>query len=72
MFSISCAGCPGAPGGCDGCLVSFLESDNAQVGELDPASCGYVLASDVRAAIELLRDVGMVSSVEILAAFRAA
>lgn len=72
MFSIDCAGCPAAQQGCDGCIIAFLESDDLQVDVLSPESCGYVLAPDVRAAIELLRDVGMVSSVEILAAFPAA
>ena len=72
MFSIDCGGCPAAPQGCDGCIVTFLESDNLQVDELSPESCGYVLTHEVRAAIEVLRDVGMVSSVEILAAFPAA
>lgn len=72
MFSIDCVGCPAAPRGCDGCIVAFLNSDSLQVDELSPESCGYVLAPDVRAAIEVLRDVGMVSSVEILAAFPAA
>lgn len=72
MFSMDCGDCPVAPQGCDGCIVAFLASDNLQVDELSPESCGYVLAPDVRAAIEVLRDVGMVSSVEILSAFPAA
>lgn len=72
MFSIDCAGCPAAPNVCDGCIVAFLESDTSQVDDLSPESCGYVLAPEVRTAIEVLRDVGMVSSVEILAGFPAA
>ena len=72
MMSIDCAGCPAALDGCRGCIVDFLGSDNLQVDELSVESCGYVLAPDVRAAIEVLRDVGMVSSVEILAGFPAA
>ena len=72
MLSIDCGACPAAPRGCEGCIVAFLESDNLQVDELSPESCGFVLPPEVRAAIEVLRDVGMVSSVEILAAFPAA
>lgn len=72
MFAIDCAGCPAAPRQCDGCIITFLESGSLQVDELSAESCGYVLPHDVRAAIEVLRDVGMVSTVEILAAFPAA
>ena len=72
MFAIDCAGCPAAPRACDGCIVTFLESGSSQVEERSAEPCGYVLPHDVRAAIEVLRDVGMVSTVEILASFPAA
>ncbi|WP_271799586.1 hypothetical protein [Dietzia maris] len=36
--------------------------------ELSPKSCGYVLDPEVREAIDVLREVGMVSTVEILGA----
>ena len=72
MFSIDCSECPVRPRACDGCLVAFLESDNVQVGDDLLDTCGYVLTPDVRAAIGVLRDLGMVSSVEIVAAFPAA
>ena len=36
--------------------------------ELAPESCGYVLDPEVREAIDVLREVGMVSTVEILGA----
>lgn len=72
MFSLDCGRCPAADRGCSGCIVEFLWSESPQVDALSAESCGYVLAPDVRSAIEVLRDVGMVSSVEILAAFPAA
>lgn len=72
MFSIDCEACPAGRRGCDGCLVAFLDSEEPQVDDLSLESCGYVLAPEVRAAIEVLRDVGVVSSIEIVSAFRAA
>ena len=67
MFSVDCAGCPAGPRGCEGCIVDFLFSENAQVDRLSEESCGYVLEPDVRAAIGVLLDVGMLTDVEILA-----
>ena len=67
MFSMDCAECPAAPVGCDGCIISVLLGENALVDELSEESCGFVLAPEVRSAIGVLRDVGMVSRVEIVA-----
>lgn len=72
MFTVDCAHCPAGPAACDGCIISVLDSGNPQVNELSPESCGYVLAPEFRDAIEVLREVGMVSSVEILGAGAAA
>lgn len=72
MFSIDCAGCPAAPRGCDGCIVDFLGGLQSQVKGLAVDSCGYILAPDVRAAIEVLREVGMLSEIEILESSSAA
>lgn len=72
MFSMDCERCPARPRRCEGCLVSLLLREESQVDVLSEESCGYVLDSEVRAAIELLMDVGMVSEVEIMAANTAA
>lgn len=72
MFSIDCAGCPADAEGCEGCIVRFLHSEKPLVDGLSEESCGYVLESDVRAAIEVLLEVGMLSEVEILQAYSAA
>ena len=72
MFSLDCARCPARPGQCEGCIVSVLLSENPLVDELSEESCGYVLEPAVRSAIEVLLEVGMVSSVEIVATNTAA
>lgn len=72
MFSMDCGRCPARPGRCDGCIVSVLLSDEPLVDELSEESCGYILEPAVRSAIEVLMAVGMVSSVEIMAAYPAA
>ncbi len=72
MFSMDCGQCPARPGQCDGCIVSVLLSDEVLVDELSEESCGYLLEPAVRSAIEVLMSVGMVSSVEIMAAHPAA
>lgn len=66
MFSMDCAECPVGPVDCEGCLISVLLGENKLVDELSEESCGFVLASEVRSAIEVLQDVGVVSRVEIL------
>ncbi|MFN3602127.1 MAG: hypothetical protein ACK4UY_12140 [Dietzia sp.] len=50
----------------------MLLSDESQVDALSEESCGYVLEPDVRSAIEVLMELGMVSIVEIMAAESAA
>lgn len=72
MFSMDCAACPNGPGGCDGCIVSFLLGESSQVEDVSVESCGYVLPPEVRSAIEVLREVGMVTTVEIVASYDAA
>lgn len=72
MFSLDCAQCPARPGQCEGCIVSVLFSDYSLLDELSEESCGYVLEPEVRSAIEVLMEVGMVSTVEIMAAHTAA
>lgn len=72
MFTMDCARCPAGPRGCDDCVVSVFLGDNARSDVLSEESCGYVLAPDVRSAIEVLREAGMVSRVEIMAVEAAA
>lgn len=72
MFSLDCARCPARPGRCEGCIVSVLLSENPLLDGLSEESCGYVLEPDVRSAIEVLIEVGMVSTVEIVATNTAA
>lgn len=72
MVSMDCAGCPARPGGCEGCIVSLLLGEKSQVDDISAESCGYVLEPDIKAAIEVLREVGMVTTVEIMAANDAA
>ncbi|MFN3339693.1 MAG: hypothetical protein ACK40Z_08355 [Dietzia sp.] len=72
MFSMDCARCPARPRQCEDCVVSMLFSDESQVDALSEESCGYVLEPEVRSAIEVLMELGMVSIVEIMAAERAA
>ncbi|MCT1517032.1 hypothetical protein [Dietzia cercidiphylli] len=47
-------------------------SGEPQVDALSEESCGYVLEPEVRSAIEVLMELGMVSSVEIMASETAA
>ncbi|AVM64984.1 hypothetical protein C3V38_12035 [Dietzia sp. oral taxon 368] len=72
MVSMDCARCPAVAGDCEGCIVSLLLGEKDQVDELSPESCGYVLDPEVRTAIDVLRAVGMVTSIDILAAETAA
>lgn len=72
MVSMDCGRCPVRPRECEGCVVALLLGESPQVDELSEESCGYVLSPDVRSAIEVLMEVGMVSSVEILDAHTAA
>lgn len=72
MFSIDCARCPVGPGDCGGCIVSLLLGEESQVTEGVDESCGYVLAPEVRSAIDVLRAAGLVSRVEIMAVVTAA
>ena len=67
MFAIDCGRCPQASTGCEGCILDVLLGPNVQVGGLGDESCGYVLAPEVHRAIDVLRAVGLVSEVEILA-----
>ena len=72
MFTMDCEQRPAGPQGCDGCIVGVLSSADPLVDALSEASCGYVLDPEVRSAIEVLLEVGMVSEVEILTPQRAA
>lgn len=72
MLSMDCARCPARPLGCDGCVVAVLLSSSPQADRLSEESCGYVLDPEVRSAIEVLLEVGVVSEVEIVAARTAA
>ena len=66
MLSIDCSRCPRAPHGCDDCLIDVLGAENGQVGVPEADSCGYVLAPEIRSAIEVLRVAGLLSEVEIV------
>lgn len=66
MFTMDCSRCPARPASCGGCIISVLEAGDVQVDDLSPESCGYVLDPEVRRAIDLLREAGMISTVEIL------
>ena len=66
MFSMDCARCPARPAACDGCIVTLLGVGNPQVEEFSAEPCGYVLDPEVREAIDVLRAVGMVSTLEIV------
>lgn len=72
MISMDCMDCPARPGGCEGRIVSLLLGEKVQVDDLSQESCGYVLEPEIKSAIEVLREVGMVTTVEIVAAFDAA
>lgn len=72
MFTMDCERCPARPGACDGCIITVLESVEPQVSGLTAESCGYVLDPEVREAIDVLREVGMVSTVRIVGAEAAA
>ena len=72
MFSLDCSRCPARPGQCEGCIVSVLLAENPLLDQLSEESCGYVLEPAVRSAIEVLMDVGMVSTVQIMATNTAA
>ncbi|MET3859637.1 hypothetical protein ABIE38_000534 [Dietzia sp. 2505] len=72
MFSMDCSRCPVRPRRCEDCVISVLFSEESQVDALSEESCGYVLEPDVRSAIEVLMELGMVSSVEIVASETAA
>lgn len=52
--------------------MSLLAAEEAQFDALSEESCGYILEPEVRSAIEVLMEVGMVSTVEIMAAHTAA
>lgn len=66
MVTADCAHCPVGPRDCHDCIVSVLNPEYAVVSELSEESCGFVLASEVRSAIEVLLEVGLVSTVEIM------
>ncbi|MBB1034721.1 hypothetical protein G6031_10000 [Dietzia sp. CQ4] len=72
MFSMDCSRCPARPRRCEDCVVSVLLSGEPQVDALSEETCGYVLEPEVRSAIEVLMELGMVSSVEIMASETAA
>ena len=72
MLSIDCARCPARARTCDDCVVSVLIAGEPQVDTLSEESGGYVLQPEVRSAIEVLIEVGMVSTVEIVAEYTAA
>lgn len=72
MISMDCADCPARPEGCEGCIVSLLVGEKSQLDDFSEESCGYVLEPEIRKAIEVLREVGMVTTVEILAGSEAA
>lgn len=72
MVTMDCTRCPAGPRDCEGCPVSVLMSENLQVDELSEESCGYVLPPGIRSAVEVLLEVGVVSTVEIMAVEAAA
>jgi hypothetical protein len=72
MLSMDCSRCPVRPQQCEDCVVALLTSDSVQVSALSEESCGYVLEPEVRTAIEVLMELGMVSSLEIVATHTAA
>lgn len=72
MFSIDCSRCPIGPRDCGDCMISALLGEESQVTPGAEESCGYVLAPEMRSAIEVLLGAGLVSRVEILAVETAA
>ena len=72
MISMDCAECPARSEGCEGCIVSLLVGEKGQVDGFFEESCGYVLEPEIRSAIEVLRELGMVTTLEILAGSEAA
>lgn len=72
MISMDCADCPARPEGCEGCIISLLIGEKSQVDDLSEESCGYVLEPEIRSAIEVLRELGMVTTLQILTEFEAA
>ncbi|MFL0579359.1 hypothetical protein [Dietzia sp. 179-F 9C3 NHS] len=66
MLSIDCSRCPRALHGCDDCLIDVLGAENVPVEAPEADSCGYVLAPEIRSAIEVLRAAGLLSEVEIV------
>ena len=72
MISMDCAGCPARSEGCEGCIVSMLLGEKSQADDIFEEPCGYVLEPEIQSAIEVLREVGMVTNVEIVTGTRAA
>lgn len=66
MVRIECTACPRRHEGCPGCPISALDAEFPLVGELEEESCGYRLTEPTRAAIEVLRAVGLLSEVRVV------
>lgn len=66
MVTGDCDRCPVGPRECSGCILSVLGTATVLAGGLSEDSCGFVLAPEVRSAIEVLFEVGLVSIVEIM------
>lgn len=66
MLTGDCDRCPVGPRDCSGCILSILGPEKSLVEELSEESCGFILAPEVRSAIEVLFAVGLVSTVEIM------
>ena len=66
MYSLDCTDCPQPPGACGDCLVDALSSANHQVIDGEIQSCGYWVAEDVKGAIAVLRQAGLVTKLEIV------
>ena len=72
MISLDCSGCPARPGACGGCVVDLWCGGDDHLTGLIDEPCGYVLTLETRAAIEVLRGVGLLSKVEVLGVEHAA
>lgn len=72
MLSMDCGRCPAGPRACEGCIITELLREEPLVDDLSEESCGYVLTPEVRSAIQVLLEVGVVSEIRILASGAAA
>ena len=72
MITMNCSDCPAGPGDCHDCVVAFLCGEKREVKADFDAPCDYVLTLETRAAIEVLRGAGLLSTVEIIGVEHAA